>query len=68
MEDEDPELLEQFNITLTASDGDTALHSNFTAVVFINPSDDPGGVVQFHGGESRHFFVDEGDDISIRYH
>ncbi|XP_066912895.1 adhesion G-protein coupled receptor V1-like isoform X2 [Clytia hemisphaerica] len=64
-DDDIPELMERFRIHLTATTGDTVLHSNFTATVFINPSDDAGGVIQFgeYGDDELKFH--EGQTVSI---
>ena len=64
-DDEIPELMETFTIKLTATTGDTVLHSNFTATVFINPSDDSGGVFQFGEYNEEELMFREGRRVSI---
>ena len=55
-QDDIPEMTEEFDLMLTATSGDTVLYSNFSAVVFIPPNDDPGGVVQFAKGQPILYF------------
>ena len=67
IEDDVPEMLEEFHLVLNATSGDTVIHSNFTAVVFIRPNDDPGGVIQFAKPLSSVLSFKEKDVAPIRF-
>ena len=66
-EDDIPEMTEEFHLVLTATSGDTVLHSNSTAVVLILPNDDPGGVVQFAIHQSGALSFKEKDTAFLRF-
>ena len=65
IDDNIPELIEKFTVSIYSTTGDTVLFQNYSSEIFIMANDNPYGLLEFN--ESYTILVSEGQLVNLRF-